>query len=194
VGGVLCKPLLVHKTLFSINYYTNKDKKKDKGNILMNNITEITLLPEYKKRKFVISISTSSRTYFMQGSDAFSSFSWLKSLKAALNDYLLLCSYNKSLEWEGSLPKTNRISQPIKAICARAIVMDTHKFPVQSVLDSALTCPSCLVMTEVSVTDFCKVVTGMEDDRRYSYSATWRCKCACGWEGDAVYGPWGKSV
>jgi len=113
-------------------------------------------------------------------------------MKEAFNDYHLLCNYKKSLEWEGSVPTKNRISDPIKAICARAIIMDTHKYPVETVLDSALTCPYCLVMTQVTVTDFCKVETGLEDERRYSYVARWRCRCECGWNSNAVYGPWGN--
>lgn len=62
--------------------YYKKDNKKDrKGEIALRTIREVKLFDEYKTKKYVFAIiTTTGRTYFIQGSDDENAISWVNAI------------------------------------------------------------------------------------------------------------------
>jgi len=67
-----------------ISYYTKDNKKDKKGEIVIKTIREVKRLQEYKSKKFVFAImTTTGRTYYIQGSDDDNCDSWINAINSA---------------------------------------------------------------------------------------------------------------
>lgn len=67
-----------------MSYYVKDDKKSKKGEILFKTIKQVKPYPDYKGRKFVFGIvTTTGRTFFVQAADDSGVDSWMSSIKLA---------------------------------------------------------------------------------------------------------------
>eukprot|EP01126_Amoeba_proteus_P049993 TRINITY_DN5870_c0_g1_i11.p1 TRINITY_DN5870_c0_g1~~TRINITY_DN5870_c0_g1_i11.p1 ORF type:complete len:402 (-),score=63.52 TRINITY_DN5870_c0_g1_i11:596-1801(-) len=67
-----------------ISYYVKDDKKSKKGDIVIKTIKEVRRVDEYKGRKFIFGIvTTTGRTFYIQTSDEENRESWMKAIKEA---------------------------------------------------------------------------------------------------------------
>lgn len=75
--------LCIESDLGRISYYVKDDKKTKKGEIAIQNIKAVKRYNDYKNRKFVFGVITSTgRTFFIQAADDESVESWMR----AIND------------------------------------------------------------------------------------------------------------
>jgi serine/threonine protein kinase len=66
-------------------YYTKDNKRDKKGEILIQTIKDVKPVKEYKNRKFVFGvITTTGRTYYVQGSDEENMHSWINAINLAI--------------------------------------------------------------------------------------------------------------
>eukprot|EP01123_Difflugia_compressa_P005860 TRINITY_DN17982_c0_g1_i1.p1 TRINITY_DN17982_c0_g1~~TRINITY_DN17982_c0_g1_i1.p1 ORF type:complete len:469 (-),score=115.97 TRINITY_DN17982_c0_g1_i1:67-1473(-) len=72
-----------------LSYYTNESKKKKQGEIWHKDIYSVKAVEEYKGKKFVFSIVTSNRTYFIQAGDAVSRDAWINSVQQLIFEALV---------------------------------------------------------------------------------------------------------
>lgn len=68
-----------------LTYYTKDNLKERKGEILLRTVKEVKPWADYKGRKYVFGIvTTTGRTYFVQGSDDDNVKGWVESINTAI--------------------------------------------------------------------------------------------------------------
>jgi len=71
-----------------LRYYVNFNLKQCKGEVVVNTITDVKGVDEYKGKKFVFGIfTTTGRTYYLQGSDEDNVTSWMDAISAAVSNW-----------------------------------------------------------------------------------------------------------
>eukprot|EP01128_Nolandella_sp_AFSM9_P011656 TRINITY_DN84_c0_g4_i1.p1 TRINITY_DN84_c0_g4~~TRINITY_DN84_c0_g4_i1.p1 ORF type:complete len:513 (+),score=144.10 TRINITY_DN84_c0_g4_i1:40-1539(+) len=68
-----------------LSYYTKDSMKSKKGEILIRTIKEVNPVSQYKGRRFIMGIvTTTGRTYYIQGSDQENVQSWINSINEVI--------------------------------------------------------------------------------------------------------------
>jgi len=93
-----------------LSYYQKDNKKNKKGEILIRTIKEVKPYNEYKTRKFIFAIITTSRTYYVQGSDDANVASWV----TAINGVLAKPATQKSTPAQPTQPTPSTPSTPVQ--------------------------------------------------------------------------------
>lgn len=70
-----------------LSYYVKENKKDKKGEILLRTIKDVKRFREYKGRKYVFGVvTTTGRTYYIQGSDDDNVTSWVNAINEVIGN------------------------------------------------------------------------------------------------------------
>jgi len=70
-----------------LSYYVKENKKDEKGEILLRTIKDVKRFREYKGRKYVFGVvTTTGRTYYIQGSDDDNVTSWVNAINEVIGN------------------------------------------------------------------------------------------------------------